>query len=94
MESVFVELPVSSSPTRKNMILACVYRPPDTDIKHFTSHLTTTLDAISKGGKTCFLLSDFNIDLLKNESHTLTTDFLNMLFLCSIYPTITKNKQE
>jgi len=90
VESIFIELPVSSSPTRKNMILGCVYRPPDTDIKDFTSHLALTLDTISKEGKTCFLLGDFNIDLLKNERHTLTTDFLNMLFSCCMYPTITK----
>lgn len=70
VESLFMELPAFSSPTVKNLILGCVYRLPDTDIKDFTSHLATTLDAINKEGKTCLLLFDFDIDLLKNESYT------------------------
>ena len=37
------------------------------------------LDNITKENKTTFLLSDFNIDLLKSDSHTSTNELLDSL---------------
>ena len=50
------------------------------------------LDNITKENKTTFLLGDFNIDLLKYDSHTSTNEFLdslssNMVLLYILHPT-------
>lgn len=90
IESMFIEIPASSLTTAKSLIIGCIYRPPNSDIKTFISDLTLTLDAIDKEGKNCYLIGDFNLDLLKSENHSLTADFLNTLYSCSYFPTITK----
>ena len=33
---------------------------------------------------------DFNIDLLKYAKHTSTTEFINLLFSCNLFPLISK----
>ena len=46
------------------------------------------LDNITKENKTTFLLSDFNIDLLKSDSHTSTNELLDSLSSNIILPYI------
>ena len=46
------------------------------------------LDNITKENKTTFLLSDFNIDLLKSDSHTSTNELLNSVSSNLILPYI------
>ena len=42
-------------------------------------YLNPLLDKLSKENKTIFLLGDFNIDLLKYDSHPPTNEFLDSL---------------
>ena len=46
------------------------------------------LDNVRKENKTTLLLGDFNIDLLKHESHTSTNEFLDSLSSKMILPYI------
>ena len=52
--------------------------------------LASTLDLVNIERKLCFLLGDFNLDLLKSETHARTLDFLNILYSSSFYPLIYK----
>ena len=73
VESIFV---IPSVPILvENVIIGCVYRPPDTDIDNFSGALSITLDLINKEGKLCYLLGDYNINLFMNEQHTQTGYF-------------------
>lgn len=90
IESVFIELISCSLFGGKNVIIGCIYRPPDSNINHFNDAFAASLDVIGKEGKLCFIQGDFNIDLVKSESHAPSTDFINLLYSSYFYPVITK----
>lgn len=77
-ESIFIE--IMQPKNGKTIITGCVYRPPDADIDSFNDSIINTLDQISKEGKMCYILGDYNIDLFKAQTHTATLDFLNGLY--------------
>ena len=59
-EFVFIELTV----TNRQFIAGVIYRPPNNDPTSFIEALASVLDIINKEKKTCFLLGDFNLNLL------------------------------
>lgn len=65
VENVFVEL-VSS--TSERIVVGVVYRQPHQDISSFFDAMECSLDRIAKENKSCFLLGDFNVDLLSNSA--------------------------
>ena len=68
-ESTFIEIII---PDRKNLILGCIYRHPSSTIKieDFTNNfLEPVLNTISAENKICALMGDFNIALLKCDTH-------------------------
>ena len=42
-----------------------IYRHPNGDLERFIEHGSSTADRINQENKTCIILGDFNIDLLK-----------------------------
>ena len=59
------------------------------DLNEFNdNYVKKFLDNITRENKTNFLLSDFNIDLLKYESHNSTNEFLDSLSSNMILPYI------
>lgn len=52
----------------------------------FNDYLYDTLSKISNEKKHCFILGDYNIDLLSSGS----SDFLNTVSSCGFYYTITR----
>jgi hypothetical protein len=84
IESVFVEL------LPDNIIVGCVYRPPNADVPDFTILIDSLLCKINKEKKTCYIAGDFNIDLLKFDSHLPTSDYINCIFSHSFLPTVNK----
>ena len=52
--------------------------------------MASTLDRITKEGKMCYILGDYNINLFKSETHSPTQDFLNNLYSNYFYPIIHK----
>lgn len=88
IESIFIEITLSRSD--KKIIIGCVYRPPDADIAHFNDSMTHTLELINKEGKMAYILGDYNIDLLKCVTNSLTLDFLNNLYSNYFFPIITE----
>ena len=67
-----------------------MYRPPDQDINKFNTFIESILTKATKNQKIIYLMGDFNINLLNEDFHAPTNDFLNVLYSYSLYPSITK----
>lgn len=80
IESVFIEIPSWSLFSKRSIIIASVYRPPDNNIYSFSEALAGILQQITKEGKICYLHGDFNINLLHSVMNPITTNIINMLY--------------
>ena len=72
----------------KNFLCGCLYRHPNTDTAKFMEYTESTLTKVDKNKYAVFFMGDFNIDLLKYESHNYTNDFINSLVSHSSLPYI------
>ena len=76
-ESTFIEV---IFPNKKNMIIGCIYRHPSSNISihDFSKNIfEPVLDKIASKDKTCALMGDFNIDLLKTVTNEESNAFFN-----------------
>ena len=92
LESVFIEV-ISNSKACNNSIIGTIYRPntqPKADLEIFTSTLYDLMDIINNEKKSCVIMGDFNIDLLKYSSHAKTNDYVDNIFTRGFVPLITK----
>lgn len=89
IESLFIEIPPCST-IQKEVVVGVIYRPPNTNVNDFTTHITDLLSTVKKESKLCYLLGDFNINLLNSDTHILTSEFLEVLYSYSFTPLITK----
>ena len=89
-ESVFVEIDKSLYNTNKNILIGCIYRVPNSDIETFNKELDIVISHVSKEDKLIYLMGDFNIDLLKSNEHSKSSDFLDLLYSYNLVPLITK----
>ncbi len=87
VESVFIEI---ERPYSKNVVIGNVYRPPGQDINEFNDFIDKILTNATKNPKIVYLMGDFNINLLNEDIHSLTNDFVNIILSHSLYPSITK----
>ena len=85
IESVFVEIITTVG---KNIIIGVIYRPPNNHFDSFETEMNQILGQIDKENKLCYLMGDFNIDLLKSESCDYTIRFLEQLFTSSYVPLV------
>ena len=87
IECIFIELPQKAK--CNSTIIGCIYRPPNTDISLFNSEIVKILKIIdSENNKICLLAGDYNLDLMKCDSHEPTAEFLNNILSYSFYPSI------
>ena len=89
-ECIFIEIDRSCVNESHNVILGLFYRPPNTNLPLFIDNINSILSKIKNEKKTCLLMGDFNIDLLKYQEHDNTKHFLDDLFTHSYFPLITK----
>ena len=75
-ESLWIEI---QNDTGYNTICGVFYRYHHGNLDNFLNHLNMIVDKIHREKKYCVLLGDFNLDLLKFESHLSTENFLNTL---------------
>ena len=75
-ESIWIEI---KNKKGKKFLCVCLYRHPNTDTAKFMEYIESTLTKIDQNKYAVFLMGDFNIDLLKYESHNCTNDFINSL---------------
>ena len=76
-ESTFIEI---QFPRKRNLIVGCIYRHPNSDIsiREFTD-FNPILQKIPTENKQCVLMGDFNVNLLRINSHIESNEFYNSL---------------
>ena len=87
IESLFVEIFI---PRHKNMVIGVIYRPPSENTLEFIEKVNEIISGVTKGNKHCYRTGDFNLDLLKHESHSVIAQFIESLFAFGFLPMITK----
>ena len=87
MESGFIEL-INTHTT--NVLIGVVYKPPSASYDHFSEHINGILENISNENKKCYLMGDFNINLLQYDTNNTVQNFIDMLSSQSFYPNINK----
>ena len=68
--------------------VACIYRPPGSDINLFNENLCSYLN--KRGRKNMFICGDFNINLLNSDTNVDTATFTDTMFSSGLYPLINK----
>ena len=79
VEMVFIEIYGGDLTGGKNVIVGEVYRPPGQDLNEFNQIMQELLEKVQKENKICYVMGDFNINLLNCEKHKQTTDFVDKL---------------
>ena len=78
-ESVFVEIEKESFHKNRNLVVGVIYRPPGTDLKLFNEDINSLLNLLKNENKLCYLMGDYNINLLNYGKHSDTTEFVDIL---------------
>ena len=86
IESQVIEL--TAKP--KNILIGIIYRPPNGKVEEFKECLSGLLQTLDLENKKCFLMGDFNLDLLKIEENRHIKDFTNIMFSSAFYPLISR----
>ena len=86
-ESLFVEI---NRPKEKNIIVGVVYRPPNQKLQDFMNSLDLLLASISKENKICYVVGDWNLDLINHHCHESTGEFLEIMYSRMFFPLITR----
>ena len=83
IESIFVEIKQQGV---SNIMIGCIYRPPNTDVTLFNTEMSNVLDILgSKYKGPAFLLGDFNLDLIHSASHVPTGEFFSSMIAHSFF---------
>ena len=70
--------------------MGLIYRPPNDKLEQFKQSLSEILQKIDLKKKKCYIMGDFNVDLLKVEESRHSNDVFNCTFSSSFYPLISK----
>ena len=84
IECVFVEVNYMNY----RYIVGVVYRPPNSNTVDFNDSIQDILEKIAH--RPCFIMGDFNLDLLKHELHRPTEKFLDIMYANSYIPMINR----
>lgn len=90
IESCFIELDKKDLHYDKNVILGVIYRPPNTNPTEFNKVIYKILKVIKTEKKLIYLIGDYNLNLLNSDNHTQTSEFLNIMYMHSLFPIINK----
>ena len=77
-------------PHGKNIIVGVIYRPPNQNLDSFLNEFNELTEKILRENKICYLLGDFNINLLIFNDHSQTNEFLDSLFSNLMFPMINR----
>ena len=90
IESIFIEVEGKHFNSSKSHIIGCIYRPPNRDIAVFRRHMKDIRHKLRNYKKRCLLLGDYNINLLRTDNHSDTSDFVDDMYSDLFIPAITK----
>ena len=85
-ESLFIEINRAHG---KNIIVGVIYRPPNQDLNSFLSGYNELINKVSKENKICYIMRDFNLNILNYQQHSLTGKFLDEMYSNMFFPVIT-----
>ena len=88
-ESIFTEIETDIL-GKRSVVVGVIYRPPNTSINPFLDYIDRVLEIVKREKKICYILGDFNLDLLKQNEHNETSEFLEKMYSNSFLPCITK----
>ena len=77
-ESIFIEIDTDLFDKKRNIIIGVIYRPPDQDIKLFNDDVNELFNNLEREHKYCYLMVDYNLNLLNCSKHTETISFIDM----------------
>ena len=84
IESVFVD--VTAIPGSKSKpIIGVIYRPPDTSTDSFLDKFLSILQSLPSG-RPCYIMGDFNINLLHYGTANHVNKFLDLMYSNSFFP--------
>ena len=86
IECLFVEIEFNNI----KVYVGVIYRTPNADIQNFYDCLIYILESQNPLNQSCYLMGDYNIDLLKHSSNNPTSEFLDLMFANSFIPLINK----
>ena len=89
-ETVFIEVEEGQQRQNHNVIIGVIYRPPNQDISSFNDKMNTIVNIVRRENKTCYLLGDYNINILNYASHVQTAQFVDMMSSNVFLPLITR----
>ena len=87
IESLFIEI---INENYKNVIIGTIYRPPNNKFRDFECDLKDILSKLDKKNKPCYIMGDFNIDLLKYNKCNFSNQFFNQFSSSGYRPLITR----
>ena len=64
---------------KKNIIIGVIYRPPGTDLENFKECISMIWIKLKNEYNTCYLMCDFNVNLLNYSKHRETTECVDIL---------------
>lgn len=92
LECVFIEIPLATrqSKNHKRVLLGVIYRPPNANMMSFLDSFGSILTKLKAENKMCYLMGDFNINLMNHDAHPQTNDFVDLMYASAFYPLINK----
>ena len=90
IEAIFIEIKKDEFNTQKNLVIAVIYRPPNSDISNFLNAMNNWVSLLKSSKFLNFFLGDYNLDLLSYSIHNQTSDFVDMIYANSYIPLINK----
>ena len=76
---------------KKNLVILNVYHQPgDGNTKRFLDSMTRCLEDLDKKSNELIVLGDMNLDLLKYETHPITSEYLDQMVSHGFLPGITR----
>ena len=84
-ESVTVEIELKQ---KKHILVSCMYRKPGSNLEELNEQVEKMLRL--HRNKNLYVCGDFNVNLLKYNSHQQTRHFMDMFFSLWLLPLITK----
>ena len=87
IESTFIKI---LNKKQKNLIIGCVYKHPNHEVKDFTNnHMMPLLDRLSNENKDIMIMGDFNVNILNCNDDRNTSNFLDAMLSHSFLSFIT-----
>ena len=87
IETIFIEILNNEG---KDVVVGILYRRPHTDLNLFFNSLNNILSIINEEHKLCYILGDFNLDLLKSDTQAPVADLIATCYSKLMFNTINK----